>query len=215
MSIVETLTTWVGREDSLAGWFALAGSVVIEYVFPPFPGDVVTVLAASLVIAASWSWLGVMSALMVGSVIGAALTFELGVRWARRRAGHSHVGHPNALRLDRLVARFRRHGAVYLVLNRFVPGVRSLFFVAAGLAGMSRTAVYVYGALSSLVWNLALFGAGAALGANYDRLEHLVRTYTTVSIVTLGAVVAVWAAVTWLRRRSRSAAPPADQPTDQ
>ncbi|MBE7448536.1 MAG: VTT domain-containing protein [Kofleriaceae bacterium] len=196
MSIVETLTTWVGHEDSLPGWLALAGSAAIEYVFPPFPGDVVTVLAASLVVAASWSWWGVLSALMLGSVIGAALTFELGVRWARRRAARGH----DSVRLDRLVAGFRRHGAIYLVLNRFVPGVRSLFFVAAGLAGMSRRAVYLYGAVSALLWNLLLFAAGAALGASYDRLERLVRTYTTVAIVALVAVVLGWALARWLRR---------------
>lgn len=196
MSIVETLTTWVGREDSLLGWFALAGSAAIEYVFPPFPGDVVTVLAASLVIAASWSWIGVLSALMLGSIIGAAITFELGVRWARRRAAHDH-----SARLDRLVAGFHRHGAVYLVLNRFVPGVRSLFFVAAGLAGMSRRAVYAYGALSALLWNLALLGVGAALGANYDRLERIVTTYTAVAIAVIVGVVVLWVAFGWWRRR--------------
>jgi membrane protein DedA with SNARE-associated domain len=196
MSIVETLTTWVGREDSLSGWLALAGSAVIEYVFPPFPGDVVTVLAASLVIAASWSWVGVLSALMLGSIIGAALTFELGVRWARRRATHEH-----SAKLDRLVAGFHKHGAAYLVLNRFVPGVRSLFFVAAGLAGMSRRAVYGYGALSALLWNLALLGVGAALGANYERLEYIVTTYTTIAIAVIVGVVLMWFVISRLRHR--------------
>lgn len=215
MPIVETLTTWVGHEDSLLGWLALAGSAVIEYVFPPFPGDVVTVLAASLVIAASWSWYGVLSALMVGSVIGAALTFELGVRWARRRArqnehaGVSETGGRDArgkgsVALDRLVAGFKKHGAAYLVLNRFVPGVRSAFFIAAGLAGMSRRAVYLYGALSSLLWNLMLFAAGAALGANYERLERIVTTYTTVAIAVVLAMVAVWALIKlWGRRAGK------------
>ncbi|MBZ0238448.1 MAG: VTT domain-containing protein [Deltaproteobacteria bacterium] len=196
MPIVDTLTTWVGHEDSLLGWLALAGSAAIEYVFPPFPGDVITVLAASLVIAASWSWYGVLTALMLGSVVGAALTFELGVRWARRR---DERGHASAA-LDRLVAGFRRHGAVYLVLNRFVPGVRSAFFVAAGLAGMSRRAVYVYGALSALLWNLLLFAAGAALGANYERLERLVTTYTTFAVVALAAVVVAWFVVGRVRK---------------
>lgn len=196
MSIVETLTTWVGREDSLSGWLALAGSAVIEYVFPPFPGDVVTVLAASLVIAASWSWLGVLSALMLGSILGAALTFELGVRWARRRATHEH-----SAKLDRLVAGFHKHGAAYLVLNRFVPGVRSLFFVAAGLAGMTRRAVYAYGALSALLWNLALLAIGAALGANYERLEYIVTTYTTIAIAVIVTIVVLWLVISRLRHR--------------
>lgn len=204
MSIVETLTTWVGREDSLSGWLALAGSAVIEYVFPPFPGDVVTVLAASLVIAASWSWYGVLSALMLGSLIGAALTFELGVRWARRRQARARPPSRHAAALDRLVMRFERHGPAYLVLNRFVPGVRSLFFIAAGLAGMSRRAVYGYGLLSALIWNLALLGAGLALGASYERLEHLVTTYTAVAITVIVAAVVLYAAMTWWRKRHRA-----------
>lgn len=205
MPIIETLTTWVGQEDSLEGWLALAGSAVIEYVFPPFPGDVITVLAASLVIAASWSWWGVLSALMLGSMIGCALTFELGVRWARRRQAKAGPPSKHAAALDRLVARFHRHGPAYLVLNRFVPGVRSLFFIAAGLAGMSRTAVYGYGALSALLWNLALLGAGLALGANYQRLEELVTTYTAVAIGVIVAAVVLYLAVGWWRKRHRAA----------
>jgi membrane-associated protein len=206
MPFIETLTTWVGREDSLVGWCALAGSAVIEYVFPPFPGDVVTVLAASLVIAASWSWWGVLSALMVGSVIGCALTFELGVRWARRREARGGPPSKHAAALDRLVLRFHRHGPVYLVLNRFLPGVRSLFFIAAGLAGMSRTAVYGYGALSALLWNLALLGAGLALGANHQRLEELVTAYTAVAIGVIAGVVVLYVAVGWWRKRRHRAA---------
>lgn len=192
---------WVGREDSVGGWFALAGAATTEYVFPPFPGDFVTVLAAVLVTAASWSALGVLSALMVGSMIGAALTFELGLRWG---AGRKPPEEPAVL--DRLVARFRRHGAVYLVLNRFVPGVRSLFFVAAGLAGMRRGPVLLFAGISALLWNLALFGVGAAVGANLDALERWVRTYTVASIAVLVAAITGWLVFSWWRRRRRARA---------
>jgi membrane protein DedA with SNARE-associated domain len=200
MSISETLTMWVGREDSLAGWLALAGAAAIEYVFPPFPGDFVTILAAVLVTAASWSAFGVLSALMIGSMIGAALTFELGLRWAARR--RPTTGPPGAL--DRLVVGFQRHGAIYLVLNRFVPGVRSLFFVAAGLAGMRRGPVLLFSGISALLWNLGLFALGAALGSNLDRLERWVTTYTVASVVIVVGVVAVVALIAWWRRRRRA-----------
>ncbi len=195
---------WVGEEDSLAGWLVLAGVATIEYVFPPFPGDFVTVLGAVMVTAASWSWLGVLSALMVGSAVGAALVFELGRRWGRRRAARTGT---EAALLDRLVQRFERHGAAYLVLNRFVPGVRSLFFVAAGLAGMRRGPVYLYAMLSALLWNLSLMAVGAALGANLDRLERLMATYTIACSVVLALVVGGVITVTlWRKRRARQAA---------
>ncbi len=203
MSISETLTMWVGREDSLGGWLALAAAAAIEYVFPPFPGDFVTILAAVLVTAASWSAFGVLSALMVGSMIGAALTFELGLRWAARRAPPSS---DSTGALDRLVERFRRHGAAYLVLNRFVPGIRSLFFVAAGLAGMRRGPVMLFSGISALLWNLGLFALGAGLGSNLDRLEHWVATYTVAAVAILVAVVVLAAGLSWWRRRRRAAA---------
>ncbi|HVV83220.1 MAG TPA: DedA family protein [Kofleriaceae bacterium] len=194
---------WVGREDSVAGWLALAAAAAIEYVFPPFPGDAITVLAAVLVTAASWSAAGVLSALMVGSMVGAALTFELGLRWAARRTPHAQ---PHAL--DRLVAGFRRHGAVYLVINRFVPGIRSLFFVAAGLAGMRRGPVMLCAGISALLWNVGLFALGAALGSNLDRVEGWVRTYTIASIAIVAGAVAIGAGGWAWRRRRAAAAPP-------
>jgi membrane protein DedA with SNARE-associated domain len=198
MSIAAQLTMWVGREDSLAGWFVLAGAAAIEYVFPPFPGDFVTLLGAVLVTAAAWSWYGVLSAVMLGAGLGAALVFELGRRWGRRR----RAAGVDAALLDRLVARFQRHGAVYLVLNRFVPGVRSLFFVAAGLAGMRRAPVYAFALLSALLWNLVLVGLGAALGANLDGLERLMRTYTVSFVAVLATItVAVIGWKAWRRTR--------------
>ena len=204
MSISETLTMWVGREDSLGGWLALAGAAAIEYLFPPFPGDFLTIVAAVLVPAASWSAFGVLSALIVGSMRGAALTFELGLRWARRRQAQpppapGAAPHP----IDRLVAGFRRHGAAYLVLNRFVPGIRSLFFVAAGLAGMRRGPVLLFAGISALLWNLGLFALGAALGSNLDRLEHWMATYTAASIAVLVAVIGLAVGITWWRSRRK------------
>ena len=69
---------------------------------------------------------------------------------------------------------------------------------------MSRRAVYLYGAISSLLWNLVLFAAGAALGANYQRLERLVTAYTTVAIAVVVGVVAAWFLLGWWRKRHRT-----------
>lgn len=198
MDITDTLRELVGDQNSLVGLSVLAASAAIEYVFPPFPGDFVTVLGAVLVTGYGWSFFAVLAAVMLGSVLGAFAAFEVGEVWARRRAADPHaVPRP---RLDAIVARFRRHGSAYVVINRFVPGIRGLIFVAAGLAGLPRRSVLFYAAISALLWNLALMGLGVALGANLDALRTWVERYTIAAWIAL-AVAAIVILVVVRRRR--------------
>jgi len=198
MDITEALSQLAGDQNSPGGLAVLAGSAAIEYVFPPFPGDVVTVFGAVLVTGYAWSFWAVLAAVMLGSLVGAALAFEVGVRWARRRAAHPEA-RPRP-RLDDVVEKFRRHGPIFIVINRFLPGVRGLIFVAAGLAGLPRRLVLLYAGLSALVWNLALMALGVLLGANLDRLQTWVERYTLGAWIVVVSVVAIWLFRVWRRR---------------
>jgi membrane-associated protein len=199
-SFTEVLRQLVEQEDSVVGFGVLAGSAAIEYVFPPFPGDFVVLLGAILVTGYGWSFAGVLGAVMLGSMLGAAGAHELGILWARRRAAHHAKARPT---LDAIVARFRRHGSAFIVVNRFLPGIRGLIFVAAGLAGLPRGRVLFFAGVSALAWNLLLMAAGAAVGANLERLEDLVQKYTlAVWIALVVAVVVGVIVVAWRRARA-------------
>jgi membrane protein DedA with SNARE-associated domain len=199
-SFTEVLRDLIEHEDSVVGFGVLAGSAAIEYVFPPFPGDFVVLLGAVLVTGYGWSFPGVLGAVMLGSMVGAALAHELGILWARRRAAKHAPPRPT---LDAIVARFQRHGSVFICVNRFLPGVRPLIFIAAGLAGLPRARVLFFAAISALVWNLLLMAAGAAVGANLERLEELVGQYTLVVWVLLAVAVIVGVIVV-ARRRAKA-----------
>ncbi|MBT8493875.1 MAG: VTT domain-containing protein, partial [Deltaproteobacteria bacterium] len=110
----------------------------------------------------------------------------------------------NRRTIDRLVARFERHGSAYLIINRFVPGIRALFFVAAGMAGMKPARVCIYSAISAALWHLGILAAGMALGANLETLRLWVGRYTLAFSVALAAVAAVLLVRWWLGRRRRS-----------
>lgn len=204
--IRDILSSLVESDNSLVGLGTLAGSAAIEYVFPPFPGDFVTVLGAVLVTAYGWSFVAVLTAVMVGSVVGALVAYQVGVVVARRRAGNPEA--PPRPRLDALVARFGRHGPAFVMVNRFLPGVRAFIFVAAGLAGMDRGKVILYAAISALAWNLGLMALGAALGANLDQLVGLVERYTAAVWIVIAAVVIGLVLRRW--RRSRVPVVPTD-----
>jgi membrane protein DedA with SNARE-associated domain len=197
MSVTEVLRDLVEHQDSVVGYGVLAASALIEYIFPPFPGDFVTILGAVLVTGYGWSFFGVLGAVMAGSIAGSLLAYQLGIVWARKRARK-----PRPL-VDALVARFERHGPIYLVVNRFLPGIRALFFVAAGLAGISRGKVALYAGVSALLWNLGLMALGASLGANLDQLVDIVEKYTAIAWIVVVAI-AIVVIVRWRRKRLSS-----------
>jgi len=191
---------WLASIPSWLAALVLFGSSVIEYVFPPFPGDTVTLAGAMLVpIAGTPLWL-VFGSVTAGSLVGSMLIFFLGEWLYRWQARHLHERGHHAF--DALALKFRRHGAAYVALNRFLPGVRSFFFVAAGVARLSWWKVALWSLVSLTAWNALIVAAGLAVGKNMQRLEALFRQYTTVVWVVLALVVVValarWA---WRRRK--------------
>lgn len=206
---LDWLTEWflgqLAAQNNPLGLALLCASAALEYIFPPFPGDTITLLGAVLITGYGWSFALVFGAVMLGSLAGSMAAFSFGQLLSRRRRRRRDE---KAAAVEKgivagLVEKFRRRGAAYLVINRFLPGIRSLFFVAAGLAGMRPAPVLFYSALSSALWNLALIAAGAFLGANLDSLEHLVREYTTAAWIVLAAVALALLLRAWLRRRAK------------
>ena len=163
---------------------ALAGSAALEYLFPPFPGDTITLFGATLITAHGWNFTLVFLSVLAGSAVGSMIDYFFGHHLARIR------GNPGdrAAKLDLIVERFRRYGPAYLAINRFLPGIRALFFVAAGMAGMRAWTVLFYSVLSAGLWNLAIIGLGSLLGMNWDALVEWVGYYTTVVWIALAAL---------------------------
>ena len=192
---MEQLPSWLQSVDPALGYLLLALGATIEYVAPPFPGDTVVVLGAILIEVAGWSLPLVLLAATLGSVLGAALNLEAG-RWLGRADRDTWLhrrlrGDTIAPRLAAVRARFERHGAAYVAINRFLPGVRSLIFVAAGLSDLPRLPVLAWAALSALLWNAGLVALGHLVGYNFERLLAWVQRYTTVAWIGLGVVALV------------------------
>jgi membrane protein DedA with SNARE-associated domain len=198
------LNAWLAAAVAATGPYApalLFGAAFIEYVFPPFPGDMVVLLGAWYAVQGQLSWPLAFLAVTAGSVAGALVDHRLGVLLGRGLAhGWADRLGLNPDRLARFEASYRRWGALLLVANRFLPGVRAFLFVAAGASGVPARAVLVYGGLSAVLWNAGLLAAGAYLAHSLEELIALLRSYTQVAWIVLGAA-ALLATLVWLRRR--------------
>lgn len=167
----------------------MGGAATIEYVFPPFPGDAVALVGAFLASAGGGGAIPILLVTLVGTAIGAMADFYIG-RWVHEKEEQGKVSPRARKAIDGLVEKFQRHGEAYLVINRFLPGIRAFFFVAAGMAGMRPGRVLFFSLISGFLWNLLLVGVGLAAGRNLDRLKTIVSVYQNV-IVGLFVVVLV------------------------
>ncbi len=185
----------------------LALSAMLEYVFPPFPGDTVTLAGAVLARVGDWSYLGVFLALTAGSVAGSLVAWWVGARGLPEERLNRWFGDSkgSGSGLHRVLEGYRKHGAPFLIINRFMPGIRAFFFVGAGMARIPAVWVAFYSTLSAGAWNLLLLVAGYYIGDNIEGLQRLVTTYMTVVWVLLGLAAAVGLIWWWKRRKRRSA----------
>lgn len=178
-------------------------SSALEYVFPPFPGDTVTLAGAAIARVGGWSYPLVFLALTLGSLVGATADYLFGKhalsreRILRHRHSEKHRG-----AMERILDGYRRYGPAFLIANRFMPGIRALFFVAAGTAGIPLSSVLFYATVSAACFNGVLLYVGFVIGDNMERLESLFQQYLVVAWVLL-ATAALVGLVVWLRRKQR------------
>jgi membrane protein DedA with SNARE-associated domain len=191
--------------DSLLDWLASVGtsvhhpavlalffaSAAVEYVLPPAPGDAVTLGGAVLIAAYGWSLPLVYLLFVAGSVSGSMVAFAIGRAWRRRRHKEG--------RLEELVARFEKHPNLYLLGHRFIPGMRPLFLMAAGLSQLHAARVALLSAASAAFWFAMILAVGTSIGRNLDELQYWLGRYSTGVWIALGLALVVWAA-RWLYR---------------
>lgn len=192
----------IGEHEGVSGLLLIAACSAIEYIFPPFPGDAVSLFAAFLVAARGWSMPLVLAAMTGGSLVGASCHWALGF-WlsGRNWKPRTQRGHQLHRGIQRVALGFGRHGAAYLAVNRFVPAMRAFFFLAAGYIRMPFAKVALWGGASALLWNTGILTLGWIAGRNRARLEELVRTYATIAYGIVGTVALVLAVRWWWRRR--------------
>lgn len=208
---VQAMIELLGQQPLWLGLSCLGAASLIEYLFPPFPGDAILLAGAMLIPIAQWPFVAVLAAVTLGSVLGAALNWRLG-RWlattTRTTWLHRWLERPKvAPRVRALEARFARRGSLYVSLNRFMPGFRAFFFIIAGKVNLPLGKVLAFGALSATLWGLALMGVGYSVGYNVERVVSLLKTYNVIVWGILGALLFVFCGrALWLKISGRSSA---------
>ncbi|MBM4386612.1 MAG: DedA family protein [Deltaproteobacteria bacterium] len=182
------------EQNQIVALCVLAVVSALEYVVPPVPGDVSTFAAAFLVSIYGWPLLPVFLAIITGGLAGASVNYWIGALINRNRGEwmlRFHKGEGVRRRIEAILDKFNRYGAVLIAVNRFIPGIRALFFVAAGMAGIPLPKVLFYSLVSAVVWNSLIFALGYYVGTNIELFKSIVSDYFTAIWIVIAAAAAL------------------------
>ena len=202
MSLVDNIIAWYSAHMNYASITAL---MAVESSFIPFPSEVVIPPAAfvagqpeSVLYATDTYLLNVLIIVLfgtLGAMIGAIINYGLSV-WLGRiiiyKFADSKVGHLCLLsseKLERAEAYFREKGNVSTFVGRFIPGIRQLISIPAGLSRMHFGSFLWWTFLGAFIWNCVLAAIGYVAAGQMDRIKEYSHELSVAILVLLGAVI--------------------------
>lgn len=204
------IAEWVTGVIEALGYPGLTVLVALENVFPPIPSEVILPLAGFLTSQGRFSFMLVVAATTLGSVLGALILYGVGAAAGKRRVRRlvERFGHWALLTPDDLTRAegwFGRYGTIAVFTGRLAPIVRSLVSIPAGYSRMPIGQFLLLTALGSALWNGVLISLGWALGESWHSIERYVDWLQYLVIAVVAFLVARFV---WQRLRARMATRP-------
>jgi membrane-associated protein len=140
-------------------------------VFPPLPGDSLLFTAGLFASAAGLNIVLLLVAIFLATLFGALLGYEVGVylirlqkySWFRKILKQQNIDKANAF--------FAEYGRLAITFARFIPFMRTLVPIAAGVAHMDYKAFLRYSILGSALWSSLVTLLGYFLGRAFPAIK--------------------------------------------
>ncbi len=174
---------WIIDFMNQFGYFGIALLIAIENIFPPIPSELILTFGGFMITYTGMNiWLVTVFA-TIGSVVGAIVLYGVGrlLPTGKLERVIGKYGHIMGLKKEdvrRAENWFVRRGTSTIFFCRFIPIVRSLISIPAGMAHMRRVRFLLYTTLGTAVWNVVLVCLGAFAGAEWERILQYTDIYS-------------------------------------
>lgn len=175
------------------GYIGILFLITIENIFPPIPSEVILTLGGFMTSkdGVNMSLVGVITYSTFGSMIGAIILYYVGYIFNKDRLlkiVRSKVGRILCLKESDIVksdSSFNKNGDLTVLYCRFIPIVRSLISIPAGVNKMKLSIFLLYTFVGSLIWNTVLVCLGKLVGENYMVVAGVFSKYSKVIFILL------------------------------
>ena len=193
----------------LMGQFGYIGVfllIAIENIFPPIPSEVVLLFGGFMTTYTELNIIGMIVAATLGSLAGAIVLYYIGRILNKERLKKIVSGKiGKVLRIknediDKADHWFDTKGNKTVFFCRFIPIVRSLISIPAGMSQMPMGKFLIYTTVGSTIWNTVLIVAGNLVG---EKWEDILQIFSDYSHITLVVLIIMWSIGVVLFERSK------------
>ena len=208
MSIITASLAYIGSlaiSITLAlGYPGVAFLMALESMVVPLPSELVLPFAGYLTATGQLSFVWVFVASVIGSLIGSLISYYMGL-WGGNKfvctlGKYCFLDETDLTKTEEL---FKRHGDPVIFIARFIPVVRHLISIPAGIGKMDLKKFCFYTAAGAALWNLILIWLGYYLGQNW-RLIRNYSEYFSIAVAALLVLAGIVFIVRHLRHRPAS-----------
>lgn len=172
------------------GYFGVFFLIMIENLFPPIPSEVILTFGGFLTTSTSLTVLGVSIVATFGSLLGAVILYLIGTYLNMSRLLRIVDKWGKILRLSRkdiykANTWFEKYGYWTVFFCRFIPLIRSLISIPAGMNEMNFGIFLILTTIGSFIWNIVLVSLGATLGDHWEVIVYYMDIYSNITYTIL------------------------------
>ncbi len=180
-------------------------SLIENGIFFFLPGDSMVIMAGILAADKVFNIYIVITIFIIGSFIGNLIGYEIGQRlemWREKLEKNIKNKYSKRNLFTKIILRifkdeyikeahfvFNKYGERIVIVQRFIPVVRTFGPMVAGMVGMNYKKYVLYSAIGAVIWSVSLTVPMYILGRRYsslgDRIEQIVIGITIISILPI------------------------------
>lgn len=175
------------------GYIGIFFLIMVENLFPPIPSEVILTFSGFVTTHSDLSVIGVITSATLGSAVGAVILYMLGKFFSAEKIESFVSRWQRYLRISpedvqRAAAWFRKNEKWTVFYCRFVPLIRSLISLPAGMARMNFAVFLLLTTIGSLIWNAVLIVIGAYVGESWTSIVEFMDVYSNIAYTGLAVL---------------------------
>lgn len=171
------------------GYLGMALLIAIENIFPPIPSEVILTFGGFATTISHITIVGAIIASTIGSVIGAIILYGFGRILNEdkiEKVSRNKIGKIIGIKKENIEKSFKwfnSKGKYAVFLGRFIPIIRSLVSIPAGMAKMNMLPFLVLTTVGSAIWNTILIILGKIAGSSWLKIAGYVGTFSDAILI--------------------------------